>query len=103
MRTFLALLAVVLAACAPATDCFQETAFSGSIVSVPSTLGSVAAQMRVQPDQGRPLTVLTSSDTRIVSKQGESLHALSPETQVYVRGVLEDGRVVAQEVRVLSP
>ena len=93
--TFLLLL---LAACAPAVDCIDDTAFTATVIS------TRAPTLEVQPERGRPLEVLASDETRLISGRGDALTLadLSAGNRLYIRGSLEGRNVTATEVRLLE-
>ena len=93
-------LSLLLAACSPAVDCIDDTAFTATV----TTTGSAQNSLEVKPERGRVLRVSASEETRIMSDSGEvlALADLIAGTQVYIRGALNGSEVIAQEVRVLD-
>ena len=85
-----------LAACAPAADCIDDTAFSATVIS--------ARPLEVRPERGGTFSVAVTEETRVMSNSGAALTLtdLSPGSTVYVRGSLEGRNVSAREVRLLE-
>ena len=90
---------LLLAACAPATDCIDDTAFTATVSAL-----AKGPMLEVQPERGRALNVMSSEETRVTSDSGETLTLadLTLGTNIYVRGSLEGKDVTALEVRVLN-
>lgn len=96
MRFIYATLFSLLAACAPATDCIPDTAFTAKVVS--------AQPLEVRSERGGTLLVAASEETRVMSKGGAALTLgdLAAGNTVYIRGSLEGRNVTALEVRLLK-
>ena len=96
MKPRYAALLILLAACAPATECIPDTAFSATVVST--------RPLEVRSERGGVLDVATTEETRVMSNSGAALTLadLASGNSVYVRGSLEGRNVTALEVRLLD-
>ncbi len=102
MRFLLGLLLFFgLASCAPRTAACEEppqTSFVGEVAR------QVALPNLYVREGGRVYLIVTDAQTTLLNSTGEPLilSAVTPGTRVWVQGVLLDGEVQADEVRVLN-